>query len=83
MEANTLAKAHRTPGPVQRSVIGPTLVLRGKRESQVKLETVLVSEDDNWGRVWNVRTSAGRDTYRSDRGPIPDMGIDGGFPVAC
>ena len=59
MEANTLAKEHRTPGPVQRSVIGPTLVVKGKRESQTKLGTILVSEDDNWGWVWNVRTSAG------------------------
>ena len=36
-EANTLAKAHRMPGPVKRSAIGPGLVLKGKRESQVKL----------------------------------------------
>ena len=59
METNTLAKAHRTPRPVQRIAIGPALMLRGKRESQVKLETVLVSGDDKRGWVWNVRTSAG------------------------
>ena len=46
METKTVAKAHRMPGPVK-SAIRPTLALKGKRQSQVKLETivVLVSEE--------------------------------------
>jgi len=48
METKTVAKAHRMPGPVKRSAVRPTLALKGRRQSQVRLETVvvLVSEND-------------------------------------
>ena len=51
METKTVAKAHRMPGPVKRSTIRPTLALKGKRQNQVKLETVvvLVSENNDCG----------------------------------
>lgn len=72
---NTLAKAQRTPGPLQRSAIEPMLVLKSRRESQVRLETVLVSEDDSCG--WNAQTC------RGEGRPFPDTGMDEGLPVAC
>ena len=54
-ERKTVAKAHKMPGPAQRSAIRPTLVMRGNRQIQVKLQTVLVNGGDNCG--WKARTS--------------------------
>ena len=53
METKTDAKPHRMPGPVKRSASRPILALKGKIQSQVKLETVLnlVSENDDVDRT--------------------------------
>jgi len=56
METKTVAKAHRMPGPVKRSAIRPTLALKGKIQSQVKLETVVVLVSENNGCGYNSRT---------------------------
>ena len=53
-EMKTVAKAHNMPGPVQRSAIRPVLMMKGNKQIQVKLETLLVNESDNCG--WDART---------------------------